>query len=291
VVGSAIARIHTYERPVAMSGTAHVSNLSTSEPDAQVSKDPLLRLLADLSPGDPRRPAVRERAIQFYLPLARNAARRYAGRGEPLPDLVQVAVIGLIKAVDRFDIERGVPFACYATPTILGEIKRYFRDYAWVVRVPRGLQELSAVMATTSERLAHGLLRTPSVAELAAAMKVGQADLLAVRSSAHAYRPCSLDQTSPSGEGTQLADSFGAPDRGFDSVIDRETLRLSLAELSPRERHILGLRFAGGLTQAQIAADIGVSQMQISRLLNQTLARLRVALSADVARHERSTSA
>jgi RNA polymerase sigma-B factor len=247
--------------------------------DPVSTSDELFRF-SELALGDADRPAARRRAVQAYLPLATHIARRYANRGEPLPDLVQVAVIGLIKAVDRFDVQRGVPFAAYATPTILGEIKRYFRDSAWMVRVPRGMQELSARVGPATESLAQGLLRTPSVADLAADLVVSESAVMAARRSAYAYRPWSFEQTTSAASGMQLADSLGDVDPGFDAVNDREALRGCLADLPARERRIIELRFFAGMTQSQIAAEICLSQMQISRLLVRALARLREALVA-----------
>jgi RNA polymerase sigma-B factor len=229
----------------------------------------------DLPLGAAGRSTARNQAIQAYLPLATHIARRYAGRGEPLHDLVQVAVIGLIKAVDRFDNHRGVPFAAYATPTILGEVKRYFRDSAWVIRIPRGMQELSARIGPVTERLAHGLGHTPSSAEVAGGLDVTELDVSAARRSAYAYRPRSFDQPISVGSDAQLADSLGDIDPGFDAVNNRESLRECLAGLPAREQRILELRFFEGMTQSQIAVVVGLSQMQISRLLLRALAQLR----------------
>ena len=255
---------------------------STSTVDAELSpRDGLLVELGALAFGDVRRVAVRAQVIEWYLPMAVYLARRFNGRGEPLADLTQVAVIGLIKAVDRYDADRGVAFASYAIPTILGEVKRYFRDAAWNVRVPRRLQELKLQLTTVTEDLTHHLRRSPTTAELAAELGVGQSEVLAARHCATAYRPLSFERAAPGSEDLRLIDSLGAPDPGIEAVDQRETLRLRLAELPERERRIITLRYFGGLTQAQIAAEVGVSQMQISRLLSQSLSRLHDGMLAD----------
>jgi RNA polymerase sigma-B factor len=225
--------------------------------------------------------AARGRVIESYLPMAVHAARRYSGRGEPLADLVQVAVIGLMKAVDRFDADRGVAFASYAMPTIFGEIKRHFRDTTWTVRVPRSAQELNAQVAIVREDMAHRLYRMPTTPEIAARLHVSERDVLSAQRSAHAYRPLSFEQVSPYGEGLRLGDSLGDLDEQIEVVSDRETLRLCLSVLSEREQRIIGLRFFAGMTQLQIADDIGVSQMQISRLLTRSLAHLRDVMLDD----------
>jgi RNA polymerase sigma-B factor len=253
-------------------------------PDAGLAPpDALLVRLAELAPGAAGRVVVRARAIEWYLPIAVYLARRFAGRGEPLADLTQVAVIGLIKAVDRFDANRGVAFASYAMPTILGEIKRHFRDTAWTVRVPRRLQELTLQLSTVTEDLAHVLHRPPTTAELAARLGVSQRDVLAARRCAYAYRPLSFEQPAPDSEGLRLIDSLGGPDPGIDAVDNRDALRLRqrLAELPERDRRIIALRFYAEMSQAQIAAAIGVSQMHVSRLLARSLTRLREAMLAD----------
>jgi RNA polymerase sigma-B factor len=252
--------------------------------------------LGELAPGDARRVALRASAIQWYLPMTVYLARRYAGRGEPEADLMQVAAIGLIKAVDRFDPHRGAAFASYAIPTIVGELKRHFRDTTWKIRVPRPLQELTLQLNTVTEDLAHVLHRPPTTTELAARLGVSAAYVLAARRCANAYRPMSLEQPSPTTEDLSLADSLGELDPAIEAVDTRETLRLRLAELPEREQRIISLRYFREMTQAQIAADIGVSQMQISRLLTRSLARLHDGLLAETDAYtapygERSTGA
>jgi RNA polymerase sigma-B factor len=263
-------------RTVASTSDTQAPVVGTTEPDR------LLARLGELPPGHAGRIALRAKAIEWYLPMTVYLARRYSGRGEPLADLTQVAAIGLIKAVDRYDANRGVPFASYAIPTIIGELKRHFRDTTWKIRVPRPMQELTLQIPTVTEDLAHALHRSPTTIELAARLGVSQADVLAARRCAHAYRPLSLEQPAPNSEDLSLIDSLGGPDPGIEAVDTRESLRVRLAALPERERRIVTLRYFGELTQAQIAADIGVSQMQISRLLARSLTRLHDGMLTDV---------
>ena len=243
--------------------------------------DALLIRLAALAPGDAARVAVRTRVIEWYLPMASYLARRFGGRGEPLVDLTQVAVIGLIKAVDRYDPRFGVPFAGYAIPTIVGQIKRYFRNAGGTVRLPRRLQELRLHLVSVTEDLTHALLRSPTTAELAVQLGVSQRDVLAAQRSASAYRPLSLEQPASGSEGLRLIDSLGGSDAGIEAVDRRETIRAGLAGLPARERRIIVLRYYADMTQTQIAAEIGVSQMHVSRLLAQTLTQLRDGMLAN----------
>ena len=235
---------------------------------------PLLRL-AELPQGDTGRAALRARAVEWYLPMAVYLARRFAGRGEPLADLTQVAVIGLIKAVDRFDTTLDAAFASYAIPTILGELKRHFRDTAWSIRVPRRLQELKAHLATLTDELTHLLRRSPTTAELAVRLGVTVQEVLLARGTTTAYRPVSVHQSTPGHDDLYLIDLLPVTDHGIDAVDNRETVRVLLAGLPPREQLVLRMRFYQDLTQAQIATQIGVSQMHVSRLLARSLTRLR----------------
>jgi RNA polymerase sigma-B factor len=253
----------------------HVLGAGRTHPDV------LLARLHELAPGDTGRAAARAKVINWYLPMSALIARRYGGRGEPLADLTQVAVIGLIKAVDRYDASRGVPFASYAIPTMAGEIKRYFRDAGWAVRVPRRMQELGPQIAVAVEDLAHALHRSPTTPELAARLGVSHDQVIEARQCAHAYRPWSFEDPVPGTQDLRLIDVLGRADPGLDAVDRRESLRRALAALPLRERRIIGLRFVGEMTQAQIAERIGVSQMQISRLLTRSLIRLRDAMQAD----------
>jgi RNA polymerase sigma-B factor len=252
--------------------------VSTSDPQPPAAalgqSDVLLLRLAELLPDDICRAALRAQAIEWYLPMAGYLARRFAGRGEPLADLTQVAVIGLIKAVDRFDATRGVTFAGYATPTILGELKRHFRDTTWNVRVPRRLQELKLQLSTVTNDLAHLLNRSPTTAEVAVRLGVTQHEVLLAQAAATAYRPVSIQQPAPGHDGLLLIDQLAVTDRGIDAVDNRETLRVLLAALSAREQLVIRMRFLRDMTQAEIAIQIGVSQMQVSRLLARSMTRL-----------------
>jgi RNA polymerase sigma-B factor len=221
--------------------------------------------------GDPQ---ARRQLAEEMLPLARALAHRYAGRGEPLDDLVQVACIGILKAIDGFDLGRAVRFSSYATPTVLGELKRYFRDRTWAMRVPRSVQELQLEVARTRERLTNELGRSPTVEELASAVEAPFEDVLLTIASAGARRARSLDE--PMGEDATLADAVGAQDPELDRAEMRAMLDTAFDVLSDRDREVLRLRFEHDLTQTQIADRIGVSQMQVSRLIRQSLARLRL---------------
>lgn len=232
--------------------------------------------LHDATATQQNRGAARSTLIELHLPLVEHCARRFGNRGEPLEDLVQVGTIGLIKAVDRFDLDRGVEFSTYATPTILGEIKRHFRDKGWAIRVPRRLQELRLAIATATSELSQSLGRSPTPRELAERLEVGIEDVLEGLESAHAYATLSLD-AGEGGEGSaaSMLETMGIDDAGLEHVEIRESLRPLLDSLPPREKQILMLRFFQQKTQSQIAAEIGISQMHVSRLLSQTLSRLR----------------
>ncbi len=239
----------------------------------------LFALLGELPEDDPRRQDARDRLVRMHLPLVEHLARRFRNRGEPYDDLVQVATIGLIKSVDRFDPDRGVEFSTYATPTIVGEIKRHFRDKGWAVRVPRRLQELrlSLTQATAELSQRHG--RAPTVAELAHLLGISEEEVLEGLESANAYSTLSLDAPDQGEDDSHaVADSLGEVDDALEGVEYREALRPLLAQLPPREKRILMLRFFGGMTQSQIAAEIGISQMHVSRLLARTLTQLRAGL-------------
>jgi RNA polymerase sigma-B factor len=206
--------------------------------------------------------------------MAAQLARRFIGRGEPWGDLNQVANIGLIKAVDRYDPGRGGTFAGYAVPTILGEIKRHFRDFTWTVRVSRRLQEARIELVRADEEVTRRVQRSPTTAELAAALGVQPTDVDDARQAGNAYRPLTAQRLVPDGEILSVLDTIGALDPGFESVERRMMLRLLLAGASDQDRGLIGMRFADGLTQGEIATRIGVSQMQVSRLLAQLLTRL-----------------
>jgi RNA polymerase sigma-B factor len=221
--------------------------------------------------------------IERYLPLARKLAQRYHRGDACLDDLFQVACLGLVKAVDRFDPERGVAFSTYAVPTITGELKRYFRDRMWSVRVPRDLQELALKVERVASELSLGLARQPTVAEIADAVGASDEDVLEALEAARAYGATSLDSPlGDDGEVETLGDSLGTEDHGFTRAEQRVTLEDLMRALTPREREVLRLRFAEDLTQAEIGERIGVSQMHVSRIIRHALAQLRSIASTPV---------
>ena len=239
----------------------------------------LFARLNDGTASETERSRYRDELVHLHLPLVEHFARRFLNRGEPFDDLLQVGTIGLIKAIDRFDTERGVEFSTYATPTIVGEIKRHFRDRGWAIRVPRRLQELrlSITSATAELTQTHG--RSPTVSELALKIGVSEEEIIEGLESSNAYSTLSLDAPDAS-EDSELTmiDVIGGTDDALEHVENRETIKPLLEALDPREKHILTLRFFRGMTQSQIAAEIGISQMHVSRLLARTLARLRESL-------------
>ncbi|WP_424642144.1 RNA polymerase sigma factor SigF [Embleya sp. AB8] len=238
----------------------------------------LFAQLAQLESDPPARAAVRDRLVEMHLPLVEHLARRFRNRGEPLDDLIQVATIGLIKSVDRFDSERGVEFSTYATPTIVGEIKRHFRDKGWAVRVPRRLQELRLALTSATAELSQRNGRSPTVAELAVQLGISEEEVLEGLESANAYSTLSLDVPDTDDDSPAVADTLGAEDDALEGVEYRESLKPLLEQLPPREKKILLLRFFGNMTQSQIAQEVGISQMHVSRLLARTLAQLRERL-------------
>ena len=224
----------------------------------------------------------REELIERHLPLVRSLARRYAGRGEALEDIEQVGAIGLIKAIDRFELEREVSLATYATPNIIGEIKRHFRDKGWAIRVPRGLQELNVRLSQLLERLTVELERSPTIPELAEAAGVTEEEVLEALESGQAYTTVSLSAPSGGGEDGELdpLESLGELEHEYEVSEDRAVLAPGLDVLDERERRILHLRFWEGLTQSQIAAQVGISQMHVSRLIRRSLEKVRVEIGA-----------
>jgi RNA polymerase sigma-B factor len=238
--------------------------------------------LSALPEDAPSRARLRDELVELHLPLVEYLARRFRNRGEMLDDLIQVATIGLIKSVDRFDLERGVEFSTYATPTIVGEIKRHFRDKGWAIRVPRRLQELKLALTKATSELSQKNGRAPTVAELAQHLGLSEEEVLEGLESANAYSAVSLD--APDGgddDSPAVADSLGMIDEALEGVEYRESLKPLLEKLPAREKKILMLRFFGGMTQSQIAAELGISQMHVSRLLARTLAQLRVGLLSE----------
>ncbi|MEU3850695.1 RNA polymerase sigma factor SigF [Streptomyces sp. NPDC029554] len=246
-------------------------------PDRSGAREMFLKLRT-LGSGSPEYAELRNQLVRMHLPLVEHLARRFRNRGEPLDDLTQVATIGLIKSVDRFDPDRGVEFSTYATPTVVGEIKRHFRDKGWAVRVPRRLQELRLSLTTATAELSQLHGRSPTVHELAEKLAISEEEVLEGLESANAYSTLSLDVPDTDDESPAVADTLGAEDEALEGVEYRESLKPLLEDLPPREKRILLLRFFGNMTQSQIAQEVGISQMHVSRLLARTLAQLREKL-------------
>ena len=224
--------------------------------------------------GDQR---ARAELVDRFLPLARNLARRYSGAREPFDDLLQVASLGLVKAIDRFDVDRGAAFSSFAVPTILGELKRYFRDLGWAVHVPRGAQEQALKVQEAQERLTTRTGRPPTVTDLAEYLEIPVEEVLDALETSAAHHSASLDAPREDGdeESGTLVDVFGEEDQRYELVDQTVTVSVAARQLSTRERKVLALRFVQDMTQTQIAQEIGVSQMQVSRILRRALSRLR----------------
>ncbi len=222
-------------------------------------------------------PEIRDELVRMYLNLVEYLARRFKSRGEPLEDLIQVGTIGLIKAIDRFDTERAVEFTTYATPTIVGELKRYFRDKGWAIRVPRRLQELNLKVNQIISTLTQDLRRTPTINEIAERIGVSSEEVIEAMETSEAYNFISLDGdlSSESGENFSLLEYIGEDDKHLLGLEDRASLAAALKDLTPQEQKILYLRFFRGLTQTEIANELDISQMHVSRLLRRTLQILR----------------
>jgi RNA polymerase sigma-B factor len=221
-------------------------------------------------------PAARGTLATEFLPLAEYFARRFSGRGEPVDDLTQTASLGLLNAIDRYDPERGVPFSTYAAATIVGELKRHFRDRGWALRVPRNVQETAILVNRTVSAMWQELGRAPTVAEIARSADIGEDDVLEALDALQAYTTDSLD--APVGDATSTAaEAFGSEDRSFEVSEEWLSVAPALRDLPERERKILYLRFFEGRTQTEIAEELGISQMHVSRLVSQSLERLREA--------------
>jgi RNA polymerase sigma-B factor len=237
------------------------------------------RLLERAHAGDP---TARDALVERFLPLARQLARRYQRGGEALDDLNQVASLGLLKAIDRYDPSRQTAFSSFAVPTILGELKRHFRDKGWSVRVPRDLQEMAVKLEPISEQLLREMGRAPTLSEVAHRLGTSEEQVLEAREAAGAYRAVSLDR--PRDDDDESADplgvAVGVEDHGFDVAEDAATVERLMRVLTDREREVLRLRFEEDLTQAEIGDRVGVSQMHVSRLIRQAIARLREAAEA-----------
>jgi RNA polymerase sigma-B factor len=253
---------------------------TVSPENARALSKLLFRRLEQLEEGTPQHAYVRNTLVELNMALVKFAAARFRTRSEPMADIVQVGTIGLIKAINRFEPGRGLEFPTFALPTITGEIKRFFRDTSWAVRVPRRLQELRLALARATDALQQELDRTPTTAELAMRLGLTEAEVEEGFRAGMAYTAGSLD--APPEEGAESrAGRIGYEDAAIARVEDRESLRPLIAELSPRDREILSLRFGAELTQSEIGAELGLSQMHVSRLLTRMLGRLRAGLLAE----------
>ncbi|MFD2397654.1 SigB/SigF/SigG family RNA polymerase sigma factor [Prauserella oleivorans] len=240
---------------------------------------PLFEELVTLDDDDPRRVALRDELVTGHLPLAEHIAQRFSGRGVAKEDLVQVARVGLINAVDRFDPRRGSDFLSFAVPTVMGEVRRHFRDTGWVIRVPRRLKELHLSINNASTQLSQKLGRAPTPSEIAQHLGLTQEEVFEGLDAGNAYHSMSLDEVlSGDTENLALGDTLGEDDAALEGVENHETLQPLVKELPERERKILALRFVHNMTQTQIAEQVGISQMHVSRLLARTLAKLREGL-------------
>jgi RNA polymerase sigma-B factor len=247
--------------------------------DARALSKTLFARLETLEEGTHEHSYVRNTLVELNLALVKFAASRFRSRSEPMEDIVQVGTIGLIKAIDRFELSRGVEFPTFAMPTIIGEIKRFFRDTSWSVRVPRRLQELRLDLAKAGDELAQQLDRAPTVAELADRLHLEREEVVEGMVASNAYTASSLDaQPEEDDSEGALADRIGYEDNGLEGIENLESLKPLIAALPPRDRQILSLRFVANLTQSEIGDELGISQMHVSRLLTRTLNRLRRGL-------------
>ena len=246
------------------------------------------KLLLRRYAGD-RSPTIREELVQRFMPLARRLAARYAGGAEPYDDLVQVASVGLVKAIDRFDPERGTAFSTFAVPTILGELKRHFRDRGWSVHVPRDVQERILKVERALAELPARLGRAPTVSDIAERLDVSDEEVLEAMHASQGHHAISLDASSAHGDDDEpapLGERIGETDLGFDTVEYGAAIEPALAEISERDRKVLHLRFVEDMTQSEIAERVGVSQMHVSRILRATLERLREAVNEQAEEEE-----
>jgi RNA polymerase sigma-B factor len=270
----------TATQPIAesppLAGAPSPAGATADSADGETER--LLALLRDTPADDPRYEDIRARIVAQHMKLARRIARRYANRGEPVEDLEQAALVGLVKAINAYDPQRGHDFLAYARPMMNGEVKRHFRDLTWAVRVPRKVQEGRAELSHAVAALSQRMGRPPTAEELAAELRLPEAELAGLREASAAYNALSLSTPAGPDETRTLADTLGAADDALDAIEDRESLHPLLNALPPRELRLLLLRFFGNQTQAEIAAQLGVSQMQVSRMLAATLARLRTSM-------------
>ncbi|RMI45622.1 RNA polymerase sigma factor SigF [Streptomyces triticirhizae] len=250
--------------------------------DARELSRSLFGRLRDLEEGTHEYAYVRNTLVELNLALVKFAAARFRSRSEPMEDIIQVGTIGLIKAIDRFDADRGVEFPTFAMPTIVGEIKRFFRDTSWSVRVPRRLQELRLDLAKAGDELAQKLDRSPTVAELAERLGLSEDEIVEGMAASNAYTASSLDaQPEEDDAEGALADRIGYEDHGLEGIEYIESLKPLIAQLTPRDRKILSLRFVANMTQSEIGEELGISQMHVSRLLSRTLGKLRRGLMVE----------
>ncbi|MDG9692886.1 RNA polymerase sigma factor SigF [Streptomyces mutabilis] len=250
--------------------------------DARALSKTLFERLESLEEGTHEYAYVRNTLVELNLALVKFAASRFRSRSEPMEDIIQVGTIGLIKAIDRFELSRGVEFPTFAMPTIIGEIKRFFRDTSWSVRVPRRLQELRLDLAKAGDELAQRLDRAPTVSELAEHLGLSKDEVVEGMAASNAYTASSLDaQPEEDDAEGALADRIGYEDHGLEGIEYVESLKPLIAELPSRDRKILSLRFVAGMTQSEIGEELGISQMHVSRLLSRTLVKLRKGLTVE----------
>ncbi|MEO5874885.1 MAG: SigB/SigF/SigG family RNA polymerase sigma factor [Streptosporangiaceae bacterium] len=262
-----------------VSRTAISTSISTGISTDEGLAEAMLAEIAALPEDSLRRERLRAELVTMFSGYARSVARRYAGRGEPIEDIEQAAMLGLVKAINRFDPEVGDRFLAYAAPVVTGEVKRHFRDRTWTVRVPRRFQELHLAMREVNREFTVKHRRSATVAELAAIMEISEEECIEVIGANDAYRPASLDTPISDGENpATLGDLLGVDDNALAGVVDRESLQPLLGKLPERDRHILLLRFWGNQTQSEIAGQLGISQMHVSRLISRSLAYLRTEL-------------
>ncbi|WP_431036088.1 RNA polymerase sigma factor SigF [Streptomyces sp. P6-2-1] len=250
--------------------------------DARALSKTLFERLEDLDEGTHAHSYVRNTLVELNLALVKFAASRFRSRSEPMEDIIQVGTIGLIKAIDRFELSRGVEFPTFAMPTIIGEIKRFFRDTSWSVRVPRRLQELRLDLAKAGDELAQRLDRAPTPSELADKLGIEREEVIEGMAASNAYTASSLDaQPEEDDSESALADRLGYEDHGLEGIEYIESLKPMIARLPQRDRKILSLRFVANMTQSEIGEELGISQMHVSRLLSRTLVKLRKGLTLD----------
>ncbi|MGI8329715.1 SigB/SigF/SigG family RNA polymerase sigma factor [Actinomadura scrupuli] len=250
-------------------------------PPPEGRAEALLAEMAALPEGDRRRERLRTELVEAHTWFVRSLARRYAGRGEPLEDIEQAGLLGLINAIDRFDPQRGERFLAYAASMVSGEVKHHFRDRTWLIRVPRRLQELRITMRETIREFTNAHGRAPTVAEIATLLEITEEEVIDVIGATDAYQPASLDTPVGEADGRTLGDMLDSDDDGVTGIVDQAALRPLLDRLPDRDRTIVLLRFWGNQTQSRIAEQLGISQMHVSRLLSRSLAYLRTELLKD----------